>query len=143
MFGLAKNTLKEWEDLEKENDSLENRTLIRKPFKIDRDELRKYCEEHPFAINKEVANHFCCTEGGIRQAKKKSGITRKKKLSTTGKEMKKKDLRLLNCWLICQKTRLCIIAMRADSSKSTAVPMVMDPAANGLWVQFLANARSG
>jgi len=83
MLGLSNTTLKDWENLEKETGSLENRPLDRKPTKIDRDELRKYCEANPFATHKEAASHFNCTEGGIRHAKKALGITRKKRQFAT------------------------------------------------------------
>ena len=78
MFGLGINTLKSWEKLEEETGSLENRPLDRKPRKIDRDELRKYCEENPFATHREAAVVFNCNESAIRKAKNKLGITRKK-----------------------------------------------------------------
>lgn len=79
MFGLGINTLRSWEKLEEETGSLENRPIDRKPYKIDRDELRKYCEENPFATHKEAAAHFNCGERGIRHAKKALKITRKKR----------------------------------------------------------------
>jgi transposase len=79
MLGLGNTTLRDWENLEKETGSLENRPLNRKPTKIDNDALRKYCEENPLATHKEAAVYFKCTEGGIRKAKKRLGITRKKR----------------------------------------------------------------
>ena len=79
MLGLADSTLKDWENLEKETGSLEKRSLNRKPTKIDCDELRKYCEENPLATHIEAATHFGCSEAGIRKAKKRLGITRKKR----------------------------------------------------------------
>ena len=78
MFGLGLNTLRSWEKLEEETGSLNNRPLERKPYKIDREALRKYCEANPFATHKEAALHFNCDESGIRRAKKTIGITRKK-----------------------------------------------------------------
>ena len=79
MFGFGNNTLKSWEDLERETGSLENRPLDRKPRKIDLDELSKYCEENPFATHVETGEHFGCSERVIRYAKKILGITRKKR----------------------------------------------------------------
>jgi transposase len=78
MFGLGINTLRSWEKLEEETGSLKNRPLDRKPRKIGRDELRKYCEENPFATHKEAAVVFGCNESAIRKVKKQLGITRKK-----------------------------------------------------------------
>lgn len=83
MYGLSNNVLKEWEELEEETGSLQTRPLDRKPTKIDREELRKYCKENPFATHKEAAAHFNCSEAGIRKAKKIMGITRKKRQSAT------------------------------------------------------------
>jgi transposase len=83
MFGLSNNTLKSWEDLEEETGSVKNRPLIRKPRIIDRDELRKYCAENPFATHIDATARFGCTETGIRHAKKALGITRKKRRLAT------------------------------------------------------------
>jgi len=83
MLGLANTTLRDWETLEKETGSLANRPLNRKPTKIGDDELRKYCEDNPFATHIEAAAHFGCSESGIRKAKRKLGITRKKRPSAT------------------------------------------------------------
>jgi len=78
MYGLGINTLKSWEKLEEETNSLENRPLDRKFRKIDRDELRKFIEANPFATHGEAAVVFNCNESAIRKAKDKLGITRKK-----------------------------------------------------------------
>jgi transposase len=79
MLGLGNTTLRDWEELEKETGSLENRPLDRKPTKINSDELRKYCRVNPFATHIEAAAYFKCSEAGIRKAKKRLGITRKKR----------------------------------------------------------------
>lgn len=79
LYGLSNTTLRDWEILEKETGSLENRPLDRKPRKIDYDALKKYCEENPFATHIEAAAYFKCSESGIRKAKKKLEITRKKR----------------------------------------------------------------
>ena len=89
MFGLGINTLRSWEKLEQETGSLKNRPIERKPYKIDREALKKYCDENPFATHKEAAIHFNCDERGIRHAKKALGITRKKRQSVTGSETSK------------------------------------------------------
>ena len=86
MFGLGINTLKNWEKLEEETGSLANRPLDRKPRKIDREALLKYCEDNPFATHKEAAAYFNCNERGIRHAKKALGITRKKRQATIKNE---------------------------------------------------------
>ena len=78
MFSLGVNTLRDWEKLEAETGSLENRPLERTGYKIDREELQKWYEENPFATNKETADAFNVSVSGIRSAKKVLGITRKK-----------------------------------------------------------------
>jgi transposase len=83
MFGLGNTTLKDWENLEKETGSLENRPLDRKPTKIGDDALRKYCEDNPFATHIEAAAHFKCSEAGIRKAKKRLGNKKKKRQQNT------------------------------------------------------------
>ena len=82
MLGLSNTTLKDWENLEKETGSLENRPLDRKPRKVDLYELRKYCEENPLATHIEAGDHFGCSERVIRYAKEILGITRKKRQVT-------------------------------------------------------------
>ena len=77
-FSLGVNTLRDWEKLEAETGSLENRPLERTGYKIDREELQKWYEENPFATNKETAVAFNCSVSGIRSAKKVLKITRKK-----------------------------------------------------------------
>jgi len=79
MFNIGENTLKNWEKLEEETGSLQNREVNRNPYKIDREALKKYVEENPFATHIEAAVHFNCTESGVRHAKKALGITRKKR----------------------------------------------------------------
>jgi len=78
MFGLGVNTLRDWESLEAETGSLENRPLVRKPFKIDREKLLTYYKEHPDSTNKETAQAFHVSVSGIRSAKAALKITRKK-----------------------------------------------------------------
>jgi len=94
MFALGINTLKSWEKLEEETGSLEYRPLERKPSKIDRDELRKYCKDNPMATHTEAAIHFNCTEAAIRKAKKQLKITRKKRQHDTPSEMSSKGRNL-------------------------------------------------
>jgi transposase len=78
MFGLGINTLRDWEKLEAETGSLENRPLNRGAYKIDREKLLEYYRENPYNTNKEAAIAFNCSISGIRSAKKILKITRKK-----------------------------------------------------------------
>ena len=83
MLGLGENTLRDWENLEAETGSLENRPLVRTAYKIDRKKLLDYCREHPHDTNEEAAIAFNCSISGIRSAKEAIGITRKKTQSST------------------------------------------------------------
>jgi transposase len=87
MFGLGVNTLRDWEKLEAETGSLENRPSNRTAYKIDREKLLAHYREHPCSTNKETAVVFSCSISGIRSAKQAMGITRKKTLSGTLNEM--------------------------------------------------------
>ena len=78
MYGLGVNTLRDWEELEAETGSLENRPLNRRAYKIDREELLEYYRKHPFSTNRETANEFGCSVSGVRSAKRALKLTRKK-----------------------------------------------------------------
>lgn len=78
MFGLGINTLRDWENLEAETGSLENRPLNRKGYKIDREKLLEWYRKNPHSTNQETAIAFHCSVSGVRNAKKVLGITRKK-----------------------------------------------------------------
>jgi transposase len=78
LLGLGENTISDWEKLEEETGSLENRPLNRKAYKIDREKLVNWYRENPYSTNKETAVEFKCSISGIRSAKKILGITRKK-----------------------------------------------------------------
>lgn len=83
IFGLGINTLRQWELLERETGSLENRPFERKAWKIDREKLLDYYRENPDSTNVEAAAAFNCSESGIRSAKRVLKITRKKRQNAT------------------------------------------------------------
>lgn len=78
MFGLGVHTLRAWEKLEAETNSLEKRELKREPYKINSDKLLEYYHENPLSANQEAAAAFNRGVSGIRSAKKRLKITRKK-----------------------------------------------------------------
>lgn len=78
VFKVSETTLTRWIKRAKEND-LENKIRERKPKKIYPEKLVEYINEHPDAYLVEIAEEFNCTEGAIRKALKKLGITRKKR----------------------------------------------------------------
>lgn len=90
MYGLGENTLRDWENLEAETGSLENRPLNRTGYKIDRERLLEWYRENPYSTNKETAIAFGCSVSGIRSAKKVLGITRKKTQSNIQSATSKK-----------------------------------------------------
>jgi transposase len=94
LFGLGVNTLRDWEKLEEETGSLENRPLIRTGYKIDREKLLEWYRRNPCSTNKETAVEFNCSASGIRSAKKVLGITRKKTPFNMPKETSKNEKNL-------------------------------------------------
>jgi transposase len=91
MFGLGINTLRDWEKLESETGSLEDRPPERTAYKIDREKLLAYYRKNPYSTNAETAVVFQCSVSGIRSAKKVLGITRKKTQSNMLNEMSKSE----------------------------------------------------
>lgn len=79
IFGVSKTSILNWQNLLKEQGSLDKRPINRKFKKIDPDELRKYVEEHPDAYLKDMALVFNCSSTAIGKALKRLGITRKKR----------------------------------------------------------------
>jgi transposase len=94
MFKLGENTLRDWEILEAETGSLENRPLIRTAYKIGREKLLEWYRNNPYSTNAETAAAFNCSISGIRSAKKVLGITRKKTQFNTPSETNKSGKRL-------------------------------------------------
>ena len=95
IFGIGINTLRDWEKLEAETGTLENRELNRGAYKINREELLEYYRENPYSTNKETSVAFNCSVSGIRSAKKVLKITRKKTLSNIQSATSKSEKRLL------------------------------------------------
>lgn len=72
-FGISMRTLFRWQH------RIEPKTTHNKrPHKIDTDKLRQHVESYPNASHIERAKFFNVSEGGIRAALKRIGITRKK-----------------------------------------------------------------
>lgn len=77
MYGLGENTLRDWENLEAETGSLENRPLNRTGYKIDRERLLEWYRENPYSTNKETAIAFGCSVSGIRSVRRYWGLRAK------------------------------------------------------------------
>ena len=78
MFKLGKNTINQREKLRAETGTLENRELDRKPRKIEAELLRADVQEYPDDFDKERAKHFGVSRSGLRYARVRLKITRKK-----------------------------------------------------------------
>lgn len=78
-LGVSETAIRRWEKVLRETGSLEDKEPQRKPLKLDNDELKAYISEHPDAYFTEIAEHFGCSDEGVRKACKRLGITRKKK----------------------------------------------------------------
>jgi transposase len=78
MFGLGKNTIRQWKKLREETGKLENRELKRGFRKIDPEKLRADVKENPDSFDEERAVRFGVSRTGIQSARKKHKITRKK-----------------------------------------------------------------
>ena len=79
MFNLGANTITRWKKLRAESGSLGKRELKRSWRKIDPEKLKADVAERPDDFDWERAERFGCSRGGIESARKKHGITRKKR----------------------------------------------------------------
>ena len=79
LFGLGRNTIREWNKLQEETGSLANRELDRDWRKIDPKKLKADVEAYPSDFNAERAKRFGCSEDGMRRALKRNELTRKKR----------------------------------------------------------------
>ena len=123
MFGLGKNTLREWEKLKNETGSLEKRPLEREPRKIDRAELIQFFKENPEASEADAAIHFDCHKSGIYHAKKACKLTRKKKRYSMKNVMKKREKSSWRHWTPCQKMQRFFMVMKLDSTSTITIHM--------------------
>ena len=78
-FGVSIPSMTKWRKMLRETGSLEDKEAQRKPRKLPDEELRACIAEHPDAYFTEIAEHFNCSDEGVRKACKRLGITRKKK----------------------------------------------------------------
>ena len=78
-LGVSKRSINKWQKMLRETGSLEDKEPQRKPRKLRDEELRAYIAANPDAYFTEIAEHFNCSDEGVRKACKRLGITRKKK----------------------------------------------------------------
>jgi len=80
LLNLGVNTITNWKKLRAETGSLSKRELVRSWRKIDPARLKADVAERPDDFDWERAERFECSRGGIESARKKHGITRKKRV---------------------------------------------------------------
>ncbi|MDE7121032.1 MAG: transposase [Oscillospiraceae bacterium] len=90
IFGIGTDTLNRWLRQYRETGSLSEKPLNRTFRKINPEKLKKYIEEHPDAMQKEMAEVFHCSKSGICKALKQNKITFKKRHSLIKSKVKKK-----------------------------------------------------
>ena len=78
-LGVSVSSITRWRKMQRETGSLEDREPQRKPRKLPDEELKAYIAANPDAYYTEIAEHFNCSDEGVRKACKRLGITRKKK----------------------------------------------------------------
>ena len=78
-LGVSVASMTRWRKMLRETGSLEDKEPQRNPRKLPDEELKAYVAEHPDAFFTEIAEHFNCSDEGVRKACKRLGITRKKK----------------------------------------------------------------
>lgn len=77
----------------------------RQPKKLKFEALKKYVEKHPDAFLYEIAAEFSASSEGVRNALKRYGITRKKRLIFMKNGTKKNVQNIKKRWKKSTKTR--------------------------------------
>ena len=79
LLNLGVNTITNWKKLRAETGSVSKRELVRSWRKIEPEKLKADVADHPDDFDWERAARLGCSRGGIESARKKHGITRKKR----------------------------------------------------------------
>jgi transposase len=82
IFGVSRDTIYKWKRRAQADELAPKSRAHKKPYKLDYQLLMEYVERHPDAFLHEIAAHFGVSHGGIFDALKKMGISRKKKAFT-------------------------------------------------------------
>jgi len=81
IFGVSVSAIKDWEKIVAETGSLEKRELNRRYRKYEDEKMREIIASEPDLYLYEIAERFeGGTVGGVRDALKRLGITRKKRV---------------------------------------------------------------
>jgi len=78
-LGVSISSITKWLRMLRETGGLEDKERQRSPHKLPDEELKAYIAAYPDAYFTEIAEHFNCSDEGVRKACKRLGITRKKK----------------------------------------------------------------
>jgi transposase len=88
LFEISRSSFQRWRTIKDNTGTLEPKSRIQMPYKIDNEQLKTYIKEHPDAYLNEIASHFNVTSPCISIALKRLKITRKKSPHFTKKEMR-------------------------------------------------------
>lgn len=97
IFNVSRKTIYSWLCIQEETGSLEPQTGFQKGHShgiTDLDKFKKFVDEHADYTQEEMAEHFSVGSSTIGRALKKIGYTRKKRITYTQNEMKKKGVNL-------------------------------------------------
>ena len=78
-LGVSTTAMWNWKKMLRETGDLADKERHKTPHKLPDEELKAYISTHPDAFFTEIAEHFNCSDEGVRVACKRLGITRKKK----------------------------------------------------------------
>ena len=79
MFRIHRDTIRKWIDLREETGELKHRAGGVRSERVNKEELRKYIEEHPDQYLHEIAEEFNCSPAWICELIKKMKLTKKKR----------------------------------------------------------------
>ena len=89
VFKIPRQTIYNWKCLKEDRGSLKmRRSGKRRPSKFDEERLKQLIMNHPDYYLSEIAVMFEATSSGVCRALKRFGITRKKRVFSSRKEMK-------------------------------------------------------
>ena len=97
IFNVARRTIYSWLSLQEETGSLEPQTGFQKGHShgiTDLDKFKKFVDEHADYTQEEMAEHFSVGSSTIGRALKKIAYARKKRITHTQSETKKKGVNL-------------------------------------------------
>lgn len=86
LFEVSRSSFQRWRLKQKNTGNLGRKSRMRKPYKINNDELTAFIDKNPDAYLTEIAAHFLVTIPCVSIALKRLKITRKKRAHFIKKE---------------------------------------------------------